>query len=199
MRKLIVTEFISIDGVVGDPHLWHFPFWSDEMGEYKQREVFAHDGLVLGRTTYEGFAEAWPNYEDEDGFADRMNSMPKYVVSTTLADPSWTNTTVIGTDPVAALQALKAEAGQDLMIAGSVTLINSLLDSGIIDEYRLMVHPVVVGKGLRLWHDRETPAPLDLASVDHLPNGVIVLNYVPQQPGDDATAHPFAGQGALDS
>lgn len=199
MRKLIVTQFISLDGVVGEPHEWHFPFWSDDMGDYKQQEVFAHDGLVLGRTTYEGFAAAWPNYEDEDGFADRMNSMPKYVVSTTLTDPAWTNTTVIDTEPVTALQALKEQPGQDLMIAGSVTLINSLLDSGVIDEYRLMVHPVVVGKGLRLWQDRETPASFDLSSVEHLPNGVIVLNYVPTQPGDDVTAHPYADQDALDA
>lgn len=194
MRKLIVTEFISVDGVVGDPHLWHFPFWSDEMGAYKLNEVMTHDTLLLGRTTYEGFAEAWPGYTDEVGFADRMNAMPKYVVSTTLENPAWNNTTVVNGDVEAALARLKAEPGQDIMIAGSVTLINSLMDSGLIDEYRLMVHPVVVGQRLRLWSDRDTPAALSLESVEQLPNGVLVLNYVPQPAVPEAPAHPLASQ-----
>jgi dihydrofolate reductase len=193
MRKLIVTEFISLDGVVGDPHLWHFPFWSDEMGAWKFNEVFAHDGLVLGRTTYEGFAEAWPSYEDDSGFADRMNAMPKYVVSTTLTDPTWNNTTVIRDNVVAALHELKEADGQDLMIAGSVTLINSLLDTGLIDEFRLMIHPVVVGNRLRLWQDRETPATFTVSAVEQLPNGVMVITYVPQA-AVDGTDHPFLGQ-----
>jgi dihydrofolate reductase len=198
VRKLIVTEFISIDGVVGEPHEWHFPFWSDEMGAYKQKEVFSHDGLVLGRNTYDGFAAAWPAYEDEDGFADRMNGMPKYVVSTTLTDPAWNNTSVIQGDVVAALNDLKAQEGQDLMIAGSVSLINSLVERGVIDEYRLMVHPVVVGKGLRMWQDRETPASFGLASVEHLPNGVMVVTYVPRA-SESATPHPYADQGGTAS
>jgi len=194
MRKLIVTEFISIDGVVGDPHLWHFPYWSDEMGAYKLNEVFAHDALVLGRTTYEGFAEAWPNYEDEAGFADRMNSMPKYVVSTTLTEPAWNNTTVISANVEESLQELKAQDGQDLMIAGSVTLINSLLDTGLIDELRLMIHPVVVGDRLRLWHDRATPANFVMSGVEQLPNGVMVVTYVPAIAASDGADHPFLGQ-----
>lgn len=197
MRKIIVTEFISIDGVVGDPHHWHFPFWSDEMGNYKMTEVQTHDGLLLGRTTYEGFAEAWPNYEDEAGFADRMNSFPKYVVSTTLENPAWNNTTVISGNVVEELLKLKAADGQDIMIAGSVTLINSLLETGVIDEYRLMVHPIVVGKGLKLWSDREASVSLDLRSVEQLPNGVTVMNYIPRAAESETVEHPYADQGAL--
>ena len=194
MRKLIVTEFISIDGVVGDPHLWHFPFWSDEMGAYKFAEVFAHDALVLGRTTYEGFAAAWPEYQDEYGFADRMNGMPKYVVSTTLTEPAWNNTSVISENVTAAIAELKAEEGQDLLIAGSVTLIDSLLDAGLIDEFRLMIHPIVVGDGLRLWQHRQVPTSFTLGGVEPLPNGVMVVTYVPSAATREGSPHPFHNQ-----
>jgi dihydrofolate reductase len=197
MRKIIVTEFISLDGVIENPHLWHFPFWSDEMGAYKFNEVMTHDAQLLGRTTYEGFAAAWPEYEDDSGFADRMNGMPKYVVSTTLENPTWNNTHVIRDNVAGQLQALKAEPGQDILVAGSGKLINSLMDAGVIDEYRLMVHPVVVGKGQRLFEERETPASLTLVNTEPLPNGVIVLTYAPLAEPVDADEHPFAGQGAL--
>ena len=184
MRKVIVTEFISIDGVIQEPHLWHFPFWSDEMGAYKSRELKEMGALLLGRVTYDGFADAWPKYEDDpevnaDGFATRMNTIPKYVVSTTLQDPSWNNSRVISENVAGEIRKLKEEDGQDIYVAGSGVLINSLIDDGVIDEYRLMVHPVVVGKGQRLFAERETPAAMDLTSTEALPNGVIVMTYVP--------------------
>ncbi len=194
MRRIIVTEFISLDGVIQDPHHWHFEFWSDEMGAYKFNEVMTHDAQLLGRVTYEGFAAAWPEYQDGAGFADRMNGMPKYVVSTTLENPAWNNTHVIRENVVEALQALKDEPGQDILVAGSGKLINSLMDSGVIDEYRLMVHPIVVGKGQRLFDDRETPASLTLVNTEPLPNGVIVLTYAPKREQDDAAPHPFHDQ-----
>jgi len=185
MRKVVVTEFISIDGVIQEPHLWHFPFWSDEMGAYKSRELNATGALLLGRTTYDGFAEAWPQYENDpdvnaDGFATRMNTLPKYVVSTTLTDPAWNNSHVIRENVAGKIAKLKEEDGQDIYIHGSGVLINSLIDEGVIDEYRLMLHPVVVGKGQQLFASRETPAAMDLASTEALPNGVIVLTYVPK-------------------
>jgi len=181
MRKIVVTEFISVDGVVEDPHLWHFPFWSDEMGDFKFNEAMTAHALLLGRVTYEGFASAWPNYEDDTGFADKYNGMPKHVVSTTLENPEWNNSHVIRENVVEEIARLKEGDGGEIQICGSAELIASLLDDDVIDEYRLMVHPVVVGKGKRLFGDREAVKHLDLVKSESLPNGVIVLTYVPKR------------------
>jgi dihydrofolate reductase len=180
MRKVVVTEFISIDGVVEDPHLWHFEFWSDEMGAFKLNELQATDALLLGRVTFEGFAAAWPGRTDEAGFADKFNSMPKYVVSTTLQHPDWNNSHVIRDNVAAEVAKLKEGDGGEISIQGSVELINSLLDSDVIDEYRLMVHPIVVGKGKKLFLDREASKSLALTKTESLPNGVMVLTYAPK-------------------
>jgi dihydrofolate reductase len=179
MRRLVVTEFVSLDGVMEAPDQWHFPFWSDEMGAYKCREVMQSDALLLGRTTYESMAGAWPGYEDEIGFADRMNSMPKYVVSTSIDTAEWANSHVIGANVVDEVRRLKQEDGQDILLAGSKSLIDSLVDEDVIDAWRLMIHPVVVGRGTRVFGDREIPQSLSLTSVEPLPNGVLVLTYEP--------------------
>jgi dihydrofolate reductase len=179
MRKVAITEFISLDGVIEAPHEWHFPFFGDDAGKYKLDEVFATDALLLGRVTYEGFAAAWPSMTDEDGFADRFNSIPKYVVSTTLENPEWNNSRVIRDNLAEEIGKLKREPGQDIVIHGSGKLANSLMAEGLIDEYRLMVHPVVVGKGQRLFNGGTSLAALDLVDSRPLSKGVIVLTYVP--------------------
>jgi dihydrofolate reductase len=182
VRKIALTEFISLDGVIEAPHEWHFPFFGEDAGKYKLEEVFATDALLLGRVTYEGFAEAWPGMTDEQGFADRFNSMPKYVVSTTLQNPTWNNSHVIRGDLAGELGRLKAEPGGDIVIHGSGKLANALMAGGLIDEYRLMVHPVVVGKGQKLFENGTTLAALDLVESRPLGNGVILLTYVPTDP-----------------
>lgn len=192
MRKIVVTEFISLDGVVEDPHLWHFEFWSDEMGTFKFQELQATDALLLGRITYDAFAAAWPGRTDEAGFADKFNSMPKHVVSTTLENPSWNNSHVIRDNVVEEVAKLKDGDGGAISIQGSVELINSLLDSDVIDEYRLMVHPIIVGHGKRLFKDRESSKSLVLTKTESLPNGVMVLTYAPKaaESGQPETAQP---------
>jgi dihydrofolate reductase len=157
MGNVIVSQFITVDGVVEDPggsehHErggWAFEFNRGEDGDkFKLDEVMGAEALLLGRTTYEGFAAAWPSREGD--FADKFNNMPKYVVSSTLSDPDWNNTQVIGVDDVARI---KDEVDGDILVNGSVQLVNALLDAGLVDELVLMVFPVVLGKGKKLFTD----------------------------------------------
>src|SRR4029450_2185493 len=159
MGKLVVAEFVSVDGVFEDPGgaedfdygAWSFEFDRGEEGEkFKLDETMASDALLLGRVTYEGFATAWPERDGE--FADKFNSMPKYVVSSTLTDPEWTNTTVVsGDDLAAAVARVKDEVDGDVVVHGSGTLVQGLLEAGLVDELRLMLYPMVLGSGKRLW------------------------------------------------
>lgn len=159
MRRVIVTEFVTLDGVMeapggepSHPHTgWVGDYFDDTIGEYKHQEVVDADAHLLGRVTYESFAGAWPTYEGP--MADRMNSFPKYVVSTTLRDPEWTNTSVVPD-----LDAVRSLDGK-LLVAGSCTLVHSLLDADLVDELRLMVFPVTIGKGLRVFPDTLTKSP----------------------------------------
>src|SRR5438874_92169 len=162
MSKVVVSQFVSVDGVVEDPGGaegferggWAFQFERGAEGDkFKLDELMAADALLLGRTTYEGFAAAWPSIEDEAGFADKMNSMPKYVVSTTLESPEWNNSTVIGGDVAAEVGRLKERHDGDLLVAGSAQLVQALVQYGLVDELRLMVFPVVLGAGKRLFGD----------------------------------------------
>jgi dihydrofolate reductase len=170
MGKIVVTEFITLDGVVEDPGGgepferggWAFRFERGEDGDrFKLDELNAADAQLLGRKTYEGFAAAWPDREDPVGFAAKMNSMPKYVVSSTLRDPSWTNTQVIGLDDVASL---RDRHEGDILVAGSATLVRGLLERGLVDELRLMVFPVVLGSGKRLF-DEGAEVPFRVAEI----------------------------------
>jgi dihydrofolate reductase len=170
MGKIVVTEFITLDGVVEDPGGaesldrggWAFRFQRGEEGDrFKLDELNAADAQLLGRKTYDGFAAAWPDREDPMGFAARMNAMPKYVVSSTLRDPEWTNTHVITLDDVAAL---RERYERDILVAGSVTLVRALLERGLVDELRLMVFPVVLGAGTRLFQEG-AELPFTLADV----------------------------------
>ncbi len=186
MGKIVVTEFISLDGVVEDPGGaegyehggWSFTFDQGDVGrKFKLDELMASDAQLLGRVTYEGFAQAWPSMEDPFGFAEKMNGMPKYVVSTTLTDPSWNNTTVLSTAAEAA--DLKEKYEGDILIAGSATLVRGLTDLGLVDEYRLMTFPLVLGTGKRLF-DGAKRTRLQLADVTRISTeGVTIQRYTP--------------------
>ena len=185
MGKVVVSEFISVDGVIEDPGGaedyehggWTFEYdRGDDGDKFKLDEIMAADAQLLGRVTYEGFAKAWPTMEDPVGFADKMNSMPKYVVSTTLQNPEWSNTTVLkDVDEVAKL---KDEYDGDIVVAGSATLAQSLAEKGLVDEYRLMVFPTVLGTGKRLFADGSGRIKLKLTDTKHVgSDGVVVLTY----------------------
>jgi dihydrofolate reductase len=171
MPKITVTEYVSLDGVFEEPGQWSFPFWTEEAANWKYDELLAADAQLLGRVTYEGFAAAWPTMTDEAGFADRMNGMPKYVVSSTLTDPSWSNTTVITVDEIAALPAA------NLLVAGSGRLVDALFRGGLVDEFRLLVHPIVLGGGKQLFKDGIPTTSLALEDQQAFSSGVLALTY----------------------
>jgi dihydrofolate reductase len=177
MRKVVVTEFVSLDGVTQDP-AWSLPYWNDDIAKFKSDEMFASDALLLGRVTYQGFAAAWPESADEG--ADRMNNLPKYVVSTTLDKVEWNNSTLIKDNIVEELTKLKCQDGQDILVYGSATLIHTLMQHDLIDEYRLLVYPVVLGKGQRLFSD-ESKATLKLVESKAFSSGVVALIYQPER------------------
>ncbi len=187
MRKVIVTEFVTLDGVMEDPGGaektahggWSSRFWSDDAGKYKLDEVLASGALLLGRVTYQGFAAAWPSMTDETGFADRMNGLPKFVVSTTLKEAEWNNSTVIQGNVAEEVARLKEQPGQDILVYGSGRLVRSLSQYGLVDEYRLMVHPVVLGSGRRLFGDGADPSVLRLAEAKTFSSGIVLLTYQP--------------------
>ena len=188
-RTLAATLFMTLDGVVEAPDKWSFPFWSEETGKFKLDELRATDALLLGRVTYEGFAAAWPGRKDEEGFADRFNSMPKYVASKTLKKLEWNNSHLIKGDLAAEVSKLKQQPGHDIVIHGSPTLIRSLLPHDLIDEYRLLVYPIVLGRGKRLF-DEASQANLKLAESETFSKGVVKLVY---RRDDEAKAATKAG------
>jgi dihydrofolate reductase len=186
MRKLVVAEYLSLDGVMQDPGGsgefekggWSGPYFSDDLAKFQYDCLVASDALLLGRRTYEGFAAAWPKMTDEGDFAVRMNSYPKYVVSSTLKDPEWNNSSVVdGSDVGEEVRKLKQLPGQDILVYGSGQLVRSLLAEGLVDELRLMVHPVVVGAGKRLFEEGTTAA-LKPASAELL-GSVVALIFQP--------------------
>lgn len=179
MRRIVVSEFVTIDGVMESPDRWVPPFWSPETERFKLQEILTADALLLGRMTYEGFAAAWPQRTDPDGFAERMNGVAKHVVSSTLTNPSWNNTTVMTGDPASEIARLKASEGGDILVAGSASLVNFLLKSGLADEYRLMIFPTIAGRGKRLFSAQTSIPTLELQEVTTLPLGIAVLSYVP--------------------
>jgi dihydrofolate reductase len=188
MAKLVVTEFVSLDGVMEDPGGaegykhggWTFKFDRGEEGnKFKVDELFASDAQLLGRVTYQGFAKAWPTITDPDGFADKMNSMRKYVVSTTLTDEeaTWNNTVVIRGDVADEIAKLKAQPGGDILVAGSCSLVQFLMEHGLVDEYRLMVFPIVLGSGKRLFGETSEATRLVLTESDTAGDGILLLTY----------------------
>jgi dihydrofolate reductase len=176
--RLVATEYVTLDGVFEEPGHWSFPYFDEDAMHFKSDELTAADAQLLGRKTYEGFAAAWPTMEGTGEFGVKMNTMPKYVVSSTLKDPKWTNTTVLDSDPATAVRELKAKPGRDLLLAGSGRLFNTLMKENLIDLYRLMVHPLVRGTGPRLFADG-AERKLDLVDVKRFGKGIVVLEYVP--------------------
>src|SRR5437899_9707571 len=181
-RTLAATLFMTLDGVVEAPDKWSFSFWSEETGKFKLAETRASDALLLGRVTYEGFAAAWPGRKDADGFADQFNSMPKYVASRTLKKLEWNNSHLIKGDLAAEVSKLKHQPGKDIVIHGSPGLIRSLLPHGLIDEFRLLVYPLVLGQGKRLF-DEGSQVSLNLVESTTFSKGVVKLVY---RPSDNA-------------
>ena len=187
MRKLVVTEFITVDGVIEDPGGsegterggWAFEFNRDDDGDkFKLDETLEAEAQLLGRVTYDGFAAAWPSRSGE--FADKMNKSPKYVVSSTLEDPPWQNTTVLNRNVAEEVSNLKQQPGGAILVHGSPQLVRTLLDEGLVDELRLMVFPVVLGKGKRLFDDGLGKSALQLVESRPVgPDGVVILIYRP--------------------
>ena len=174
MRKVKLAMYVSLDGVVEEP-AWTMPFWDDQLSDLQNDYLRSSDALLLGRVTYQGFAASWPTMEDTGDFGEKMNTMPKFVASRTLQDAEW-NASIIQGEPAAAVAALKDESGQDLLIYGSGQLVDELTQHNLIDEYRLMIHPVVVGSGKRLFTDA-APITLQLAETITTETGVVVATY----------------------
>jgi dihydrofolate reductase len=189
VRKVIVSEFVTLDGVMEDPS-WTFQFSSEEQERFKFDELAASDALLLGRVTYEGFAAAWPNMMEQyrgprraalGEYADMMNGYPKHVASTTLQGPlEWNNSTLIGRNVAEGASNLKRQEGKDILVFGSGELVNTLMGHDLVDEYRLMIFPVVLGSGKRLFGDGSgTTKALRLADTKTFASGVVVLTYEP--------------------
>jgi dihydrofolate reductase len=177
--RLVATEYVSIDGVFEEPGHWSGPFFNDEAARFKLAELRASDALLLGRRTYEGFAAAWPSYTDEEGFADKMNSMPKYVVSATLDRVDWPGSRLLTGDVTEAVGNLKQEPGQDLLLAGSGQLFAALKTADLIDLYRFMLHPILLGSGRRLFADEAADKTLELTHTSVFSSGIVILEYQP--------------------
>ncbi len=191
MTRIVVTEFVSLDGVMEEPR-WTFEFDRGAEGDaFKYEELFAATALLLGRVTYQGFASAWPSMGHDD-FGRRMNEIPKYVVSGTLtgSDATWGPTTIIRGDVVGEIARLKDQPEDGLLLVeGSCQLARTLIEHGLVDEYRLMVFPVILGHGKRLFPDQMSqPAPLALTESRTAGDGVLLLTYHP------ATAHALAAE-----
>jgi dihydrofolate reductase len=185
-RKIIVTQYMTLDGVIEDPvgmensglGNWTGPFTRGPDGDvFKLDELVAADSLIFGRTTYDGFAAVWPNIKDQAGYADRMNALPKVVASTTLQDPTWQNTIVWSGDLVEAATAFKADGDGETLIFGSISIVHQLAQAGLIDEYRVMVYPILVGAGKRLFPDGLV-GQLSLIESKQLGDGIMLLRYV---------------------
>jgi dihydrofolate reductase len=193
--RIVVTEFMSLDGVVEDPggaEDFRHGGWSfeidrgDEGDKFKLDETLSSEALLLGRVTYEGFAKAWPSREGE--FADKFNTMPKFVVSSTLEEPEWTNSTVLKGDVKEEVAGLKREQDGDIVVHGSVRLVQTLVENDLVDEFHLMVFPVVLGSGKRLFGETTDKKPLRLVDSKFVGDGVAILIYEPA--GESRRAMP---------
>jgi dihydrofolate reductase len=193
MPKLIVSEFLTLDGVMqapGDPNEdrsggfdqggWQLGYFDDALGAFVIAGFQAAGGFLLGRLTYENFARHWPNQPADDPLAGTFNDLPKYVVSSTLAEPlSWQNSTLIKGDVPGQIGALKEGAGKDVLVIGSGELVQTLIEHDLVDEYRLMVHPLTMGRGKRLFRDADAATRLRLVDSKTTSTGVLILTYVP--------------------
>ena len=190
-RKVVASLFISLDGVVEEPGDWHFPYFNDEMGAAVGELLGVADTLLLGRKTYDDHAGAWPEREAEGGedaeFAKVLGDARKIVVTRQRLELTWRNSERLEGDLVEAVTALKNEPGGPIAISGSVSVVRQLLAAGVLDELHLLVHPIAVRKGMRLFDEGEMPIPLRLISSETFPSGVLNLVYGPAEPAGDAT------------
>jgi dihydrofolate reductase len=193
--RIVVTEFVSLDGVMEDPgggEDFKYGGWTfeiergDEGDKFKLDETLSSEALLLGRKTYEGFAAAWPAMSDEVGFADKFNSMPKYVVSSTLEDPEWNNSAVLKGDMVEEVTKLREQLDGDIVVHGSAQLVQALVEHDLVDEFRLMVFPVVLGSGKRLFGETGDKKPLRLVDSKMVGEGVAILIYEPGEKAKDS-------------
>jgi dihydrofolate reductase len=191
MRKIVASLFISLDGVVEAPDQWHFPYFNEEMGAAVGAMLGQADTLLLGRKTYDSFAGAWPEREAEGGedavFAKQLGDARKIVASRQKLDFTWRNSEQIQGDLANAVTALKNELGGTIALSGSVSIVRQLLAAGLLDELHLLVHPIAVRKGMRLFDEGETTIPLRLVSSETFSTGVLNLLYAPAGQADDAT------------
>ncbi|HKW07499.1 MAG TPA: dihydrofolate reductase family protein [Candidatus Dormibacteraeota bacterium] len=179
--RLVATEYLTLDGVFEEPGHWSFPYFDENAAQFKFDELKATDAQLLGRITYEGFARAWPTMEGTGDFGVKMNTMPKYVVTSTLRELSWSGSHRIDGDDAldGAVRKLKAQRGGDLLLAGSGQLFRALSKAGLIDLYRFMVHPVILGEGKRLFTDDTEKRELKLVDTRTFSKGIVVLEYEP--------------------
>ena len=184
-RKIIVSQYMSLDGVIQDPvgmessglGNWTGPFKRGPEGDqFKHEELFQSETLLLGRVTYDAFASVWPTLKDEAGFADRINAMPKYVVSRSLEKAEWSNTTILSQDAVSSIKSLKNQTGGNILVYGSAALVHSLIPIGLDDEYNLMVFPTVLGRGTRLFPEG-VKSVMSLAESKQFGGGIVLLRY----------------------
>ncbi len=205
MSKIVISTFVTLDGVMEDPGGsegfqhggWQLPFFDQDLGTGVLEELFAADALLLGRVTYQHFAAAWPSLTDEEGFADRMNSLPKFVASTTLQEPLAWNAILLKGDVAEAVAELKRQPGQSILVQGSSELAQTLMRHSLIDEYRLWVHPVVVGSGKRPFHDGIPPTTLRLVGTQVTSTGVVRLTYQPAQQAEGSAPTSSSHHGCL--
>jgi dihydrofolate reductase len=176
MRKVIVSTYVTLDGIMEAPENWLFPFWNEETSKYAHDQLFSSDALLLGRETYQAFAASWPSRTGD--FADRINNLPKYVTSRTLEEASWNNATILQRDVVEEVSRLKQQPGQDILMYGSANLMHTLMQHDLIDEYRLWLTPVLVGRGKRLF-DEEGGKSLKLLDTRTFSSGEVILTYGP--------------------
>ena len=178
--RLVATEYLSLDGIFDEPGEWSFPYFNEEAVQFKADELATADAQLLGRKTYEGFAKAWPTMEGTGDFGVKFNSMPKYVVTSTLDKLDWSGSRPIKGDFIAEIRKLKQQPGQDLLLQGSGMLFNALLRENLIDLYTLMVHPVVIGHGNHLFGGTDDHLKLKLTDMKRFETGIVIMELVPE-------------------
>lgn len=180
MPKIVLHEYLTLDGVAESPETWQFPYYSPDVAEFNVAQILTSDCLLLGRKTYDIFAAFWPlQKNNEFGIADKFNTVPKFVVSSTLRETTWANTTIVR-DPVREIRELKRQPGSHVAVPGSMALTRLLMAEGLVDEIRLLMHPIVLGSGKRLFASDNRTTPMKLLEARTFSSGVTFLAYSPE-------------------